>query len=239
MEWHFRLDGDDFDISGIKDLVRDEVRFHEDNNGSVYLVMDLGYGSSDATLAINVAEERLALLNASSQIAHGNHFNVRIGSVSCPDDSGGPRQQFAYGTGAIRSRSRVFGAGSVVVSGGLPQPSSKLIGDRYLDAAKKDALFERALYLFGSLQLNWRGLYMVLEVAEDAHGGEKGLIAKNLAPAGQIKDFKATANSYKALKLESRHGSTTKGPPNATITPEDALLMVRTILEKWGKGLTP
>lgn len=242
MEWHFRLEGNDFDIKGFRDLVRDEVAFHEDDNGRVFLVMDLAYGASDSTLAMSAAEERLAQLNALAQIIHGDHENVRIGSISFKDASGGASHQYIMGRAGIRGRSRVGGTGLVVTSsssGMPPQPPAKLIGDRLLDAVSKDAHFERALYLLGSLQLNWRGLYMVLEAAEDAHGGERGLTAKNWVPAGQIKNFKDTANSYNAIKSDARHGSTATGSPYAKIAIEDALTMVRTILEKWGKSLVP
>ena len=74
---------------------------------------------------------------------------------------------------------------------------------------------------------------MVLEAAEDAHGGESGLIAKNWVPQGQIKSFKATANSYKAIRRAARHGSIRKGIVSTTITLTDAYQMVRTVLRNW------
>jgi hypothetical protein len=74
---------------------------------------------------------------------------------------------------------------------------------------------------------------MVLEAAEDGNGGEHGLIAKNWVPGGQIKAFKGTANSYRALRLEARHGSTQKGYEQAQLTLKEAAQMVRMILDKW------
>lgn len=57
---------------------------------------------------------------------------------------------------------------------------------------------------------------MVLEPAEDANGGERGLIAINWVPDGHIKNFKATADSYKAIGIAARHGRTKKGIPKPT-----------------------
>jgi hypothetical protein len=122
----------------------------------------------------------------------------------------------------------------VVTGGSEGSPTAtKLIGDKVLEAADRNEHLDRALYLFGSLTPDWRGLYMVLEAAEDANGGESGLVAKNWVPQGQIKSFKATANSYKAIRREARHGSLRKGIVSATITLSEAYEMVRNILGHW------
>jgi len=236
-EWHFRLDGDEFDINGLTELFSDEVRIIKDGNGRTQIVMDLPFTPNESQTARDAAEELLAKLNAIAQIVHGNHENVRIGAVGCKDPSGGPMQQFIHGRVSTRGRSRA-GVGGIVTNSGVSSSvtvAPKRIGDQMLGSADKDEHLERALYLFGSLPLDWRGLYMVLEAAEDAQGGEKGLIAKKWVPDGQIKAFKRTANSYKALRLESRHGSLRKGVEQAQQTLEEAREMVRTIIEKWSK----
>jgi hypothetical protein len=78
---------------------------------------------------------------------------------------------------------------------------------------------------------------MVLEAAEDGNGGEKGLINQNWVPWGQIKDFKATANSYKAIRLLARHGSLSQGVEQAKQTLGEACEMIRTIIQEWAKRL--
>ena len=79
---------------------------------------------------------------------------------------------------------------------------------------------------------------MVLEAAEDSAGGEKALIAKKWVADGAIKDFKATANSFRALRQQARHGSISHGVPEASQTLDDACKMIRTILQEWGKELS-
>jgi hypothetical protein len=54
----------------------------------------------------------------------------------------------------------------------------------------------------------------VLEAMEDGNRGEAGLIAKEFVAPGEIKDFKATVNSFRALGMEARHGTTTTGIPD-------------------------
>lgn len=123
-------------------------------------------------------------------------------------------------------------------SEGSPTLTKKLIGDKVLQAADRNEHLDRALYLFGSLTSDWRGLYMVLEAAGDANGGESGLIAKNWVTQGQIKSSKATANSYKAIRRAARHGSIRQGVASATITLSEAYEMVRTILGHWAGEIT-
>jgi hypothetical protein len=231
-EWHFRLEGDEFDISGVTELFSDGVKLGKDVDGHPELIMVLQLSKDQFQAALDLATGLLAKLNGIAQVIYGNHENLRIIGVGCKDPAGGPMDLFIYATESIRSRAR-FGVGGSVTQSGVPALTPQKIGDQFLNAAYKNDLLERALYLLGSLPLDWRGLYMVLEAAEDAHGGERGLIKKHWVPRGQIKDFKATADSYKAIGLAARHGSTTKGIDKPRLTLEDARAMVRTILEKW------
>ncbi|HLJ49087.1 MAG TPA: hypothetical protein VKU01_23895 [Bryobacteraceae bacterium] len=236
-EWHFRLDGEDFDIDGVAQIFGDEVKIIRQENGRMHLIMNLPFDASESRAALDAAEELLAKLNAIAQIVHGNHENLLIGGMGCKAEPGVPMRLFINVASSARGRSRVWCAASVVRSGepSLISAPQKPIGEQMLEAADGDKYLDRALYLFGSLRLDWRGLYLVLETAEDAHGGEKGLIGKNWVQDGQIKAFKNTANSFKALRLEARHGTIRTGVDEAKLTLDAARDMIRTILERWCK----
>ena len=238
-EWHFRLDGDEFDIQTLTELFGSEAKMITDEQNRVQLIMELPFTTVESQAAHDAAEELLAKLNAIAQVMYGNHENLRIVGVGCKDPSGAPMHQFIHVGSSIRSRARVGGNLSVAnTSDGMDfsSPPPRL-GDQFLSAADTNEHLERAIYLFGSLPLDWRGLYMVLEAAEDAHGGEAGLIAKRWVADGQIKDFKNTANSYKAIRLAARHGSLKTGTETAKLTLTKARDMLRTILEKWLKAV--
>jgi hypothetical protein len=236
-EWHFTLEGDHVDIRGVTDLFASEVNFITDEFGKVHLVMELPFSTAESSAAQDAAEELLAKLNAIAQIMYGNHENLRIVGIGCKDPSGAPMHLFIHMSAGIRSHARVGGGLTVKNSSGSAEFSAPpvRIGDQFLTTADANEHLERALYLFGSLPLDWRGLYMVLEAAEDSHGGEAGLIAKEWVPDGQIKGFKATSCSYKALRLEARHGSIKSGIEQPKLTLAEARDMIRTILEKWMK----
>jgi hypothetical protein len=229
-EWHFGLEGDEFDLDSIADLFRDEVTIAKDQHGKTKLIVKLPFARTEAADALNAAKGLVAKVNAVNQIVYDCHDSIRLGSIGCKNPETGLMEYFITMGARIKGRARIIVGGEV--SGGTPQPPKKR-GDQFLAAADKSVLLDRALYLYGSLPHDWRGLFMVLEAAEDANDGESGLIAKNFVPLGQIKDFKGTANSYKALKHEARHGSTTKGFDQAQQTIEQAQQMVRTILQKW------
>jgi len=110
-------------------------------------------------------------------------------------------------------------------------------GEITLKLAANNEPLRRALLIYGSLKHTWIYLYNVLEAIEDGNGGERGLIAKNLVAHGKIRDFKATANSFRALGLAARHGTTASGIPTPRMTLQEAEEMFRNLIEGWVKDL--
>ena len=112
-------------------------------------------------------------------------------------------------------------------------------GDRtifnWIDTALSNQEIERALYLFGSLELNWKNLYMVLEVIEDSFGGETSLLNTNIVPPEDIKSFKRTASSYKAIGRDARHATLKFELPREPMTLRKAQEVVGTLLQEWIK----
>jgi hypothetical protein len=96
-----------------------------------------------------------------------------------------------------------------------------------LELARNNEPLRRAQVIYGSLEQSWMNLYKVLDAMRDGNGGLSGLKAKNFVPAEDIDNFKATANSYNAIGLESRHGTAEGGIPEAWMTLEEAQEMFR------------
>lgn len=235
-QWQFRLSGDDFDVDALAELFASEAKITRGADAT-HLDMSLPYGPDEAQAARSAAEDLLANLNAIARIVHGNHENVGLAAIGLKDPNGGPLRLFSFDVLGIRSRARVSCVRVVTGRSEASSTPARLVGDKILEAADKNKHLDRALYLFGSLPSDWRGLYMVLEAACDANGGESGLIAKNWVPRGQIKNFKKTANSYKAIGRAARHGSIREGIVPATITLSDAYQMIRKILENWANEI--
>ena len=219
--WLFELNGEDLDLRTIAELFSDSFSiFSADEKW--FLSMQLEFppdGGADARAAV---EPVLARLNASAQVAYGNHENIRLGRMMCMNPTGAPATQIVSAAG-MRSQFRPGGG--------------KLVTDCLLTAIQKDDHFARALYLFGVLPQDWRGLSVVLDVVEEGNGGERGLKSKQWVAGSSIDNFGATANSFKAIGHQARHGYLSKGVDARRQTLEEARSMIRTILERWAKEL--
>ncbi len=91
----------------------------------------------------------------------------------------------------------------------------------------------RALGLFGSLEPTWKNLYLVFEVIVESIGGQNALEAKGWVPASDIRRYKQTANSYRAIGREARHAKLSFQPPPNPMSLNEAHELVRTILSVW------
>ncbi len=230
---NFCLEGEDLDIGALDGLFKEESNVSKMEDGRRCVVMQLPFAPSDAHAARDAAQKLVSKLNGIAQVVHGNHESVRIGAVYCRERSDGPTTRLILPrTGRIRSR-----GGVPIVVVGLSPPAQELRGDRLLDAADRDEHFERALYLYGGLPQDWRCLYMVSDAAKDGNGGEEALVDKKWVAKGAINAFKRTANSFKAVRLQSRHGSISKGIARPEQTLGDANDMIRTVLQRWGEEL--
>ena len=189
-EWHFRLDGEELDVRDLVNLFG-SIKSIKDGEGRSYLVLKLPYPSTEYHAGVQAGTDFVAKLNAIAQVRCGDHENVKIGATGYVNPESGLFHQHIAVQG-FRIRTRFY---PVTISTGDPgeRPPTPF-GDQPLMAAGRDEHFDRALYLLGALSPDWRGLYLVLEAAEDTNGGESGLISRRWVPDGQIKAFKATAN---------------------------------------------
>jgi hypothetical protein len=88
-----------------------------------------------------------------------------------------------------------------------------------------------------SLEEKLQAMEALWENDEFDEFGDRSNIAKQFVPPGQIKDFKATANSFPALGLEARHGTTTIGIPEPKMTLKEAEEMFGKLFQDWIKEL--
>lgn len=103
----------------------------------------------------------------------------------------------------------------------------------WFSIAQQNEPVARALTLYGSLEHNWRNLYMVLEVMEDDAGGEEGLSEKGWVSAKEIRRFKQTANAFKAIDREARHATLAFQPPKRPMSLREAERLIGTLLMRW------
>ena len=117
---------------------------------------------------------------------------------------------------------------TILIDGKPPPPPPPIP----VELALRDARAARALELFAR-DPNWYDLYKVLDVIEEDVGGEKSLEGKGWASAKELKRFTATANSLGALGLDARHARDAWKPPKSPMTLEDAVDLIRRVLNPW------
>ena len=93
--------------------------------------------------------------------------------------------------------------------------TSPTFGETVLSLTDTNEFLERALFLYGTVEQNWRGLYMVLDVVAESYNGAKELLKQDFVAKykSDIENFKHHANNYRALGVEARHGLAKEKPP--------------------------
>lgn len=117
---------------------------------------------------------------------------------------------------------------TILINGKPPPPPPPIP----VEIALRDPRVALAFELFAR-EPNWYDLYKVLDVIEEDVGGEKVLERKGWAPASELKRFTATANNLTALGFEARHARAAWQPPKTPMTLEDAVDLMRRVLNSW------
>lgn len=229
-EWLVELKGDRSDLEYLCALPSQRWKVTE-QGGRHYLKSTVFDSPTDARDVLADASRTLDVMNGVARLVFPNFEGAKVNSIARVEENG-RCTQFIMPTGT-RSAER-SGIPTVVISGGHEPPEPPSIpGSKWIEIAQKDESVATALALYGGLEHNWRNLYVVLEVIEDALGGNRLLINKGWAPQGEIERFKHTANSFRALGRQARHGITKWDPPRSPMSFNDAQSLIRNILYKW------
>jgi hypothetical protein len=154
---------------------------------------------------------------AVSQAAPATHFSV--GSINPPNDA-----LLAY-LDYTPNRPPVMNATVGPMVAALPLVEAWAdVADRYAPHVD-DALLLLSLAIRAE---DWRMLYVVYEIVEDLVGKRK--VGKLRASITQIKSFKRTANSRRALGTQARHGHSRHVPPKRPMTFTQAKALIRELL---------
>ena len=193
-------------------------------NGAYHLTSALLNTARDADDALQFAQEIIPIINGAAQIYLPHFEPVQLaGSATILRDDG--TQQTAQ---TITGKARIRHAVSATDIKNAPPI------DAWMVLAFKDRYVEKALDLWGSLEHNWRNLYLVLEVMEDTAGKPTALLAAPWLPDKKgIELFKWTANNWRTLGTEARHGTEQYRPPPNPMSLTDARELIRRTLHAW------
>ena len=125
--WLFELCGDEYDLQTLVELFGEAFSIKE-IDGNWCLTTQLPYSSEASTDAWAVVGAILAELNASAQVAYGNHQNVRLGAMACWDRPGAPPTQIV-GPASARSHAAVRRRRTSRTPPSLLQPRRTTVSD--------------------------------------------------------------------------------------------------------------
>jgi hypothetical protein len=222
-EWLARLEGDEQTLELLKEyLAGTDYNIIKDKSSYYLKVADLPENTAPAILQ-DMASRLVELLNGAAKLYLGYFSGVTFYTVVrvCED---GTKEGFGFLTLPKRSTRLTL----------PPIPDGTL--ETWICLGAKNESSARALTLYGTLDHNWKNLYMVFEVIEEDVGSEHVLIKSNWIPKERLKTFKRTANSFRAIGSEARHGKSKFAPPASSMSLGDAQELIKVLLKKWLKS---
>jgi hypothetical protein len=192
--------------------------------------------------ALEVGKVALSRLNGIALLELGNFRPPKIYGITKRDPVTGnlvtTRSVLVHGV--VRSKAHVNFHLMKEVDGKLVEVSkSPTFGETVLSLTDTDEFLERALFLYGTVEHDWRGLYMVLDVVAESYNGPKELLKQDFVAKykSDIENFKHHANNYRALGVEARHGLAKEKPPKKKMTLAEAQALIQNILSDWVEKL--
>jgi hypothetical protein len=221
-EWLARLEGDEHALDLLTEylegtnyrVIKEESRY--------YLRIGDHPDNTEPTVLHETASRSIELLNGAAKLYFGQFRGVTSHVVVRVLEDG-VKEGFGFLTLPERSFTLTL----------PPIPDATL--ETWMSAGTQDDSVARALTLYGGLDHNWKNLYMVFEVVEEDTGGEQELI-KTGWTSRDIKTFKRTANSFRAIGREARHAKSKYKPPSLPMSLKEAQELIREILQKWLKS---
>lgn len=232
-EWVVELKGERFDLEELPKTFRSPDLCVVQEGDRYFLKSDQFFADSRTSDIYGRADILIERLNGTMKIRMGNFINVGIESLIYIDDQGVPHRHYRLvaENGYIRMK---VGAVTLMISPqgetvGTPE-SSSIIPIPWAMIADTDGGVAMVLRLFGQ-GLSWANLYKISEVLHEDQGDK--IIDKGWARPEDIKNFKATANSYRAIGEEARHAREKEPPPQNPMTLNEAQALIREVVKKW------
>jgi hypothetical protein len=214
------LEGQDESFTFLRHMLRSaEFSIVEDQGIACLRVGELNAGA-DAISILTSAESGIAVLNGAAELVWHDFPHVKLSRATRVEDDGTRRPVARLTANRLRTRFQ-----------GSENDALNLID--LTSRAASDSVIEKALYLWGALDHDWRGLTMVLEVVKKDCGGRKAIEKHQWATHDELSGFSGTANSYEAAGIFARHAERNEGPPQRPMPLPEGERLVRRILVRW------
>ncbi len=232
----FRLEGQTSDLEELRSQFPDgDPRVFKEGD-FFYLEAALASGVEPvAPEAVSAAEAVLARMNGVMLLQNGLYQPVRVHGASYRGAVSGTLRTRASMQAA--GEVRAFGAATANVvraDGTVERPAAgPTAGQLALGEMASSVALSDAFFIYGAVPHDWRGLSMVWDAIAHGQGKPKAAEEAFSGHLRRIKDFTATANSYKAIGLAARHGPDKAGVEKPRMELAEAQELIRDLLNAW------
>jgi hypothetical protein len=236
MEQLFQLSGEGFDIEELARLFATGSVTVKKIEEHYYLQIPGWESSLEDSEALEAGKVALSRLNGIALLEIGNFRPPKIYGITKRDNLVTTISVAVHG--AVRTKGH-FNVRLLKDGVEVSKSQSPTFGETLLTMTDTNEFLERAVFLYGTVEHNWRGLYMVLDAIAESYGGPKKLLKQDFAAKfeSDIENFKHHANSYRALGVEARHGLAKEEPPKKKMTLAEAQALIQDILKAWVEKL--
>ena len=187
--------------------------------GSIFLCAPRLLSGISNIEAYDVATGLLETINGAAKVLNPSYDGVSLKAIGFKDEQGEIKRHYFLHAQSTRY---------ILHASGKDDPTlSELV-----ELTTTIPSLAKALTLYGSLEHNWKNLYMVMEVIEEDLGGESAVLSSYSELTQAWKLCKRTANSFGAIGREARHAKNFEAPSNA-MQLEEAQELVREVLFRW------
>lgn len=242
MEQLFQLSGDHFDIEELARLFPTGSATVKKIEEHYYLELPEWASPIGDSEALEAGKVALSRLNGIALLELGNLQPPKIHGITKRDPITGELVTAICATVHVVGRGKAHTNLHLVkeVDGELVEVGkSPSFGELVLKMTDTNKYLETALFLYGRVEHDWRGLYMVLDTIKTFYRDEEQLLKQDFVTKykGDIKNFKRHANNYGALGAEARHGLLDLELPPEKMTLAQARELIRNILGDWVEKL--
>jgi len=231
-EWKISLKGNKEGLDSISKLFFPDFNVINEK-GDYYLKSVKLNKIIDPQQVIDSATSMVDTLNGAATLLYRHFESINIGILS-HIETNNPPTQFIFPAGIPTSES--IGEPGVVSTEDPEGLEYSSVLERWIKIASGNENIRIALQLYGSLEPNWKNLYLIRDIIIDDVGNQTALENKRWVLKSKLKLFKRTANSFLAIGNDARHSTSKHDPPAKPMDINEAQTLIRDLLDKWIKS---
>lgn len=238
--WVTELAGHEFDLEDLEHWTRGND-FHvlkgavKDLPDTYHLLLPVSLVGFDYKEVGPRIEQVMVTLNGIGAMLSKSYEGVRASRSMNTIDGTGQRRDAVVSPEGIHIRTKMGRVTAIAEGRAMAEPTKGMASEFLAEADGSDAVHD-ALLLIGRLKPTWSELYVAYELVETNDAGP--MYGEGWVDKTQLALFKRTANSRTALGVQARHGEETTEPPVNPMGYEDALNLIRTLVNRWIKYRT-